>query len=389
MILRLLLLFLSLFALAISGHSASKYEEEIISSMEEIKAANITDSITRIKKLLKYYPNSKLGYLMLADLLSSRGSGKVIQQFSDNLGQVNGLRDEIKYRWRYYHDLSSALSSLIPSNLIQVSVNQKYIIIVDASYARLYIYENTQSRYRFIDSYFMTVGKEGMDKHKAGDLRTPIGVYFVTSYISGDILPSRYGAGAFPIDYPNELDKINKKTGYGIWIHGTELENYNRVPLASDGCISLSNDEFLEIEQYIKTDGSTPVIISDKLIWTDNKSIMQSRKEFKSLIENWKIDWESLNINKYLSHYSKENFQSGKHDFESWAKHKTQANSLTNYIKITLNELSIYSYPSLDREILMVSFNQNYQSNTDQSSSEKKQFWEKNSQGKWKIIYEN
>jgi murein L,D-transpeptidase YafK len=65
-----------------------------------------------------------------------------------------------------------------------------------------------------------------------------------------DKLTDFYGSGAFPINYPNEWDRIRGRNGYGIWLHGTPRDTYSRPPRASDGCIVLSNED-LDLHSYV------------------------------------------------------------------------------------------------------------------------------------------
>ncbi|NKB77572.1 MAG: L,D-transpeptidase family protein [Gammaproteobacteria bacterium] len=378
-----------LFFSPLVSHAASEYEDEIISSIEDIEKAEISNSITSITEIVKKYPNSKLGHLMLGDLLAARvGSSELIKQFSQDGKQLTGLRDEIRQRWGHVRTPTPPTSGLIPSSIIQTAPDQEFVLVVDASRARLYVYKAANDNYEYVDSYYMTIGKGGMDKRKEGDTKTPIGVYFVTAYLPGKTLPPRYGPGAFPINYPNELDKVHRKTGYGIWIHGTEPENYNRIPLASDGCVSLSNDEFIDIKKYIKTDGSTPVIIAENFSWADSQTIAENRNEFNTILNKWKDDWESMDLERYLSNYSNQDFDNGQHDYKSWANHKTRVNSGKQFIQVNITDLSIFSYPA-ETEIVAVRFKQEYESDTYRSVSFKKQYWSKNADGKWKIIFES
>ena len=364
------------------------YETEVVETIDLIQEQEIDRSIDSLQHLLKKYPNSKLGHLILGDLLSVKaGNRGLLREYGKDQIQHNGLRDEIRYRWDRNRLDSPALSGLIPSNLILSPDDSEFVLVVDASQSRLFIYSNQNGQYQLVEDYYVTVGKAGMGKEVEGDLRTPVGIYHVTSYLPGEELPPRYGPGAFPINYPNELDKMYKRTGYGIWFHGTEPENHNRVPLASDGCVSLSNEEFVDIAKYVDIDGSTPVVISPQLEWVDPSLVPVERENYKQILKNWEADWESLDTDKYLTHYSKEKFRNGKHDYDSWAEHKRRVNKHKEFIDVNLENLSIYTYPGEDN-MFVAAFNQVYKSDGYSGENRKKQYWKKDLQGAWKIIYE-
>jgi hypothetical protein len=58
---------------------------------------------------------------------------------------------------------------------------------------------------KLIADYYISVGKSGIEKTAEGDLRTPVGVYFITSNLDPKSLKDFYGAGALPINYPEPL----------------------------------------------------------------------------------------------------------------------------------------------------------------------------------------
>jgi len=360
-----------------------RYESKVLDTIDKLEQSNLDRSQSTIEELINRYPNSKLGHLLMADLLAARaGLPELVDRFADDQLQLSGLRDELRYRWLNATAQTPAARGLIPANLIHSSPAEQYVLAADASLSRLYVYENTGTSYQLVADYFMTIGRQGMGKLKEGDLRTPEGVYFVTSYLPGDGLPDRYGPGAFPINYPNEYDRKMQRSGYGIWIHGTESENYNRVPLASDGCLSLSNDEFLEIQQYISTDGSTPVIISSGFEWIDPDQKPGVATEAARIVDEWEKDWESLDTEKFLTHYSPSEFE----NFKQFAARKRRVNRAKDFVDIDLNNLSIYAYPG-DQKMMVVSFDQEYRSDNHHSVTQKRQYW-RQKDGQWQIIYE-
>jgi murein L,D-transpeptidase YafK len=359
------------------------YEVEMLRAVDAIRKSEPEVSLGQLEELLARYPNSKLGYLLLGDLLAARaGSPDLITRFAAGSQQLHGLRDELRHRWRSITGGTPAAQGKIPANLILSAPGERYVLAADASHARLYVFENTSSGYRLVEDFFMTIGKAGMGKLVQGDFRTPEGVYFVTSYLPGEGLPPRYGPGAFPINYPNEYDRKLNRTGYGIWIHGTEPENHNRVPLASDGCLSLSNEEFNRIRRYIRTDGSTPVIISRSFRWIDQSTRADLLSDATRLLHNWESAWESLDTDRYLAHYSPTEFE----NFGQFAIHKQQVNRYKRFVDVELRNLSIYAYPG-NEDMLLVSFDQDYRSDNYNSRVRKRQYW-KRAHNRWQIVHE-
>jgi murein L,D-transpeptidase YafK len=105
---------------------------------------------------------------------------------------------------------------------------QKNVLLVDAKNSRLYVYEKQGEELKLRADYYITQGKFGTNKTREGDQKTPIGIYYITSHLAKSRLPDFYGAGALPINYPNEWDKANGRNGSGIWLHGTPSESYSR-----------------------------------------------------------------------------------------------------------------------------------------------------------------
>src|SRR6185295_5637292 len=110
------------------------------------------------------------------------------------------------------------------------------------------------------------ISKNGSEKNREGDQKTPLGVYHVTSSIPRQKLTDFYGAAAFPINYPNEWDRLQGRNGFGIWLHGTPSDTYSRPPRSSDGCVVLTNQDLEAIARNVQI-GLTPVIITDSIEW--------------------------------------------------------------------------------------------------------------------------
>jgi lipoprotein-anchoring transpeptidase ErfK/SrfK len=114
-----------------------------------------------------------------------------------------------------------------------------------------------------VADYYITHGKLGAEK-SAKATRKPRSA----SITSPPTCPSRswptfYGSGAFPLNYPNEWDKHQGRSGSGIWLHGTPSDTFARPPRASDGCVVLTNQDLDLVAKNLQV-GLTPVIISPR-----------------------------------------------------------------------------------------------------------------------------
>ena len=362
-------------------------EAELARIFSEIEQQRLDKALELTERLILKFPNFKLAHLIKGDLLLARA--RPISTFgaapNAPADQLADLRAEAVARLKGYREKPGA--NEIPRYLLQMQTDQKYAIVVDTKKSRLYLYQNdgTSGRPRFVADYYFTQGKEGSNKFKEGDKRTPIGVYHVTSSLAANKLPDLYGNGAFPINYPNEWDKRNGKTGHGIWLHGTPSDTYSRPPKASDGCVVLTNADLDDIAKNLQI-GLTPVIISPEVEWLSLDDWQAERTALNKQIEEWKADWESRDIDRYLKHYSGR-YESGSQKLAEFAQQKRQVNQGKTWIKVRLDNVSMFRSPGKD-DMVVVTFEQNYQSNNLSNQMKKRQYWIRE-EGIWKIIQES
>jgi murein L,D-transpeptidase YafK len=206
-----------------------------------------------------------------------------------------------------------------------------------------------------------------------------------------DVLLSRYGnfaeqygAGALPINYPNEWDKRAGRNGHGIWLHGVPYDTYSRPPRASNGCVALTNEDFLALLKNVQV-GMTPVIIANGVEWISPSAVRKQRKELSQAVDSWRRDWESLNTDTYIAHYSR-SFTNGSQNRESFAEYKRQVNAGKTWVKVKLENVSMFLYPGKG-DLAVVTFDQNYTSNNLNGQVKRRQYWQKEG-GAWKIVFE-
>ena len=372
----------SLFAADPPGN---RYEQSLLETIKEIQSLNHEQALNSTRDLIKKYPHSRLGHMLYADLLLAKaeplteiGSGIEIDR------AIQDFRYEIKQRWQ--HGTSESHQDLYPDNILFLADDQPYVILVDQQSSRIYVYRNDDGNLTLETDYFITIGLKGYGKQKRGDQKTPIGIYHVTRHINGLELPDLYGEGAFPINYPNAWDVRQQRTGGGIWIHGTPSYTYNRSPWASNGCIVVSNPDFLHIDNYIQPKLHTPVVVADQVNWISRDQWLAKRQEVMQLLSSWLIDWESLDHDKYRQHYSRVNLDAYGRDFVSWDGHKRWINRDKTWIEVDYSKLSIFNYPGED-DLLLMQFDQTYRSNNLNIEAPKEIYWRKSDQ-QWKIVYE-
>jgi len=353
-------------------------------ALENVRQGRLDTALGELDRIVARYPNFRLAHLVRGDVLLARA--KPIEEFGNTAHDANGrlteLRAEALARLRAvdFHPPEGR----VPRYLLQLDPRQKHAIVIDSSRWRVYVYENAGGTPRLVDDYYTTLGKYGIEKEREGDKKTPLGVYHVVSQIPGSKLPDLYGWGAFPINYPNEWDRLLGRTGYGIWLHGVPSDTYARAPFASDGCVALANPDIERLAKRVQV-GATPVIIAERAEWLPAEAWRAERDAFLKQIDAWRRDWESLDSERYLAHYAK-GFRSGAMDLAAWRAHKKKVNADKTSIEVSLDNLGVFRSPAR-ADLVEVSFDQSYRSSNHSQRTRKRQYWVQED-GRWKIAYE-
>ena len=365
--------------------SDSGPEPQLSRILVEIEKNRLDTALEQTETLLKQYPNFRLAHLIKGDLLLARSMPLSTFGNASNAPQekLTDLREEVIARLKAYRN-RAATADYVPRYLLQMQPDQKNAIVIDTQKSRLYLYQNDNGRPRFVADYYVSQGKLGADKTQEGDKKTPIGVYHVTSSLSPQKIGEFYGSGAFPINYPNEWDKRQGRKGHGIWLHGTPSDTFSRPPKASDGCVVLSNVDLDALAKNVQI-GLTPVIISNSIEWLSFDDWQNERGALNKKIDEWRSDWESKDVSRYLKNYSKK-FQSKDQNLEQFAEQKRKVNAGKVWIKVKLSNVSMFRNPGKE-ELVIVTFEQDYQSNNLNNQMKKRQYWIRED-GSWKIVFE-
>lgn len=365
--------------------SDSGAEPQLVKILDEIENNRLDKALSQTEALLQQYPKFRLGHLIKGDLLLARSRPLATFGNAGNAPEekLSDLRDEAIARLKAYRN-RSAVTDYVPRYLLQMQPDQKHAIVVDTQKARLYLYQNDKGRPRFVADYYVSHGKLGAGKMFEGDKKTPTGVYHVTSSLPAQKLGDLYGTGAFPINYPNEWDKQQGRKGHGIWLHGTPSDTYSRPPKASDGCVVLTNADLDAVAKNLQI-GLTPVIISNSVEFLSLDDWQKERSALNKEIDEWRSDWESRDVESFLKHYSQK-FRTGNTGFAQFAEQKRKVAAGKEWIKVKVSNMSVFRDPGKE-ELVVVTFEQDYQSNNLSNQMKKRQYWIRE-EGHWKIIYE-
>ena len=175
---------------------------------------------------------------------------------------------------------------------------------------------------------------------------------------------------------------MRKRTGSGIWLHGTPSAQYSRAPEATDGCVVLSNPEMSRLLAL----GSlrlTPVLIGREIEWQQPAQADAERGPLMSRLQAWNQARLQDNDTVLRSHYSDRFQRDGLGMDHWWPKLKASVRSRTPLKPLTL----VSALRWQDEEDLMVVTWQDPNRSSSQRNEYLRNYWVKDG-GRWKIVFE-
>jgi len=215
--------------------------------------------------------------------------------------RTEGLRAEALARLRAYRERPPV--DRVPRYLLQLREDQRYAVVVDMRRARLYLYQNDDGRPLFVADYYVSSGKNGPRKSaKATRRRRSASIMLRLAFRSKALgflrqrrishqLPERMGPHSGP-QRPRHM------------VARYAVDTYSRPPRASNGCVVLANSDLDALARNLQV-GLTPVIISEDVEWLSLDDWAGERKAFRQSAGTMAADWESLDTERYLSHYQR------------------------------------------------------------------------------------
>ena len=110
------------------------------------------------------------------------------------------------------------------------------------------------------------------------------------------------------------------------------------------------------------------------------------RRTLERDIEGWRRSWSARNTPAYLAYYAKDFHTDDGMDRANFAAYKTRVNDAKRFVRIDIRDLDLYRYPGSD-DLVMAEFTQVYQSDNYRDTSRKQQFWQRQPDGSWKIVF--
>lgn len=373
-------------------------EARLISVYRLISEGKHREALAKADQLVRDHPNFHLAHLVHGDLLSLQM--RPIRQLGDvpdtkaraAAQQLAVLRDESRRRLLALTERPAEGS--VPAQFLTLSSQSRHAIAVDASRSRLYLFENqTPSasgsqiapppKLKLLGDFYISVGLSGIEKSVEGDKRTPLGVYYITSNLNPDNLPDLYGVGALPINYPNPLDIQRGKTGSGIWLHGTPREQFVRAPLASDGCVVLSNPDLEKLLSTVQI-RTTPVVIAPKLEWVQPADQDADRRAFESALESWRVAKSQGQLDQLKSLYSQRFQNAGKEPGQWWSRQASEMRDSKGLREVQLKDVSMLRWQD-SQDTMVVTFGEVAQGQS--RGVTRRQYWSRE-RDEWKIFFE-
>lgn len=378
-----------------AAQELARAEKRLVEILAQIERREMNEAFHAVKALAEEVPTFRAAQLLYADLLRLRTGGAPIgQQLAQSQAQPSrrnvgvadqsiappeffqGLQSELQRRRQAAMDLPPP--GMIPSNFLHLSPRVRHAIAVDTSRSRMYVFSNGPKGVELISNFYVTIGRNGVHKRSEGDQRTPLGVYFVGRQIPADRLPDLYGKGALTVNYPNDWDRLQGRTGSGIWLHGVPSDQFARVPQASDGCVVLSNPDIAFLMASI--DRRTPVLIAEKLHWVTPQWTMPQKQanNWAAEIEHWQTAWRQGDTQSLSLLYSPDYITADKLN-----QQRSRLATVTPLSKLSVEEMSVYDWKDEAGEIRIVNLHMDKN-----STATVRQYWRKQA-NRWQIFSED
>jgi murein L,D-transpeptidase YafK len=274
----------------------------------------------------------------------------------------------------------------VPAYFVQLPGAVGTVLLAETNAAALHRLENGPNGVDLEDELYMSIGQNGVGKQRAWDRRTPLGIYFVQEQLDTSRLHERYGATAFPLDYPNAWDRLRRRGGDGIWIHGVDRNGGRRPPRDTDGCIALPNDDLLVLADRL-VPIVTPIVITREIRWTSRAALVSARNEINRELQSWAGSIRDGDLHRYLSLYA-DDFSYRGMSRADWAQFRATSIRAQVLEDLQLDDVLIIEDPE-EAGLYLVRFRQSSVEQDRVVVTTKRLYWRRQDGGALKIVAED
>lgn len=233
---------------------------------------------------------------------------------------------------------------------------------------------------RVLFSFRVAIGKVSGDKAFQGDKKTPEGIYLTHEVIDGSRLPAKYGPLAIPLNFPNPIDLIHRKTGYGIWLHGVEQDSRVEAANVTDGCVAFYNADIERLGKWLVPQQAI-VMINDSNEGTND---LQQIERVRQNTTAWYTAWQNRDLDKFMAFYDQD-FRHKKYSREGYRQYKQRVFKLYKDMAVNHGGIRVFVH----QKYALTLMDQDFTGDSYVSAGRKFLYWRKHDDGEWRIQHES
>jgi len=227
-------------------------------------------------------------------------------------------------------------------------------------------------------TYPCTTGKVPGDKQIQDDLKTPEGVYFVGRKLT-QLDFDEYGGIAYTLNYPNPVDRLRQKTGYGIWVHA---KGHDIVPLETRGCIALNLPDLETIGDSLIFNYPVAVAHSVDTEIASDEELQATTEILTKRVNSWAQLWSSRSTDMFaLYHGQSYSLAQPDETFEHFKANKKNLFQRLPWVHTIITDVKMLPGPGY----WVTWFNQFYRAPNLTTEGVRRLYWQEKD-GQWLIV---
>ncbi len=260
----------------------------------------------------------------------------------------------------------------------ELPTNPSRLLVVDKR-SQTFFYFQQHSPLALVHKLPCATGQADGDKTKEGDLRTPVGVYFLGRKLEKGLDYDLYGDLAYTLNFPNPVDVINGKTGHGIWIHGRGKDINTRE---TKGCVALNSPDLKRLDQYMQA--GMPVVIADQAEWPA-AGAAEHEAVSRQLVDQTRTllaAWQDKNEKAFFDLLDEDRLalSEGRQAMNPKERRRALFERFA-WIRLTHGEVKALAGP----DYWVTWFGQYFRAPSFASEGVKRLYWQRDDQGRWRV----